>query len=101
MEAEKEALTQTVRQTAKELGIGVNQAYDSVHRGDAARAFLAKGITGNLILCDGKTGIPRTIVNIEKAAQLRVAEESRKELRFRTQKGATAALTPERSIEAA
>ena len=68
---------------------------------DAARALLAKGITGNLILCDGKTGIPRTIVNIEKAAKLRVAEESRKGLRFRTQKGATAAHTHERSIEAA
>ena len=37
---------------------------------DAARALLAKGITGKLVMCDGKTGVPRTIINIEKAAGL-------------------------------
>jgi hypothetical protein len=68
---------------------------------DAARALLAKGITGKLTLCDGKTGIPRTIINMEKAAQLRVADESRKGLRFRIQRGATEAHSPERSVEAA
>ena len=68
---------------------------------DAARALLAKGITGKLTLCDGKTGIPRTIINIEKAAKLRVADESRKGLRFRIQRGATEAHSPERSVEAA
>jgi hypothetical protein len=68
---------------------------------DAARALLAKGITGKLTLCDGKTGIPRTIINIEKAAKLRVADESRKGLRFRIQRGATEAHTHERSVEAA
>ena len=41
---------------------------------DAARALVAKGITGELTLLDGKTGIPRTIINIEKAAKLRTAE---------------------------
>jgi len=29
---------------------------------DAARALEARGITGKLTLCDGKTGIPRTII---------------------------------------
>jgi hypothetical protein len=50
---------------------------------DAARALLAKGITGKLVMCDGKTGIPRTIINIEKAAKLRASDESRDGLRFR------------------
>jgi len=41
---------------------------------DAARALLAQGFTGKLTLCDGKTGIPRTIIDIEKAAKLRAVE---------------------------
>jgi len=41
---------------------------------DAARALLAQGITGKVTLCDGKTGIPRTIIDIEKAARLRSVE---------------------------
>jgi hypothetical protein len=41
---------------------------------DAARALLARGITGELTLLDGKTGKPRIIINIEKAARLRVEE---------------------------
>ena len=41
---------------------------------DAARALVAKGISGELTLLDGKTGIPRTIINIERAAKL-TAEE--------------------------
>ena len=41
---------------------------------DAARALLAKGITGKLTLLDGKTGKPRTIIGIEKAARLKVKE---------------------------
>ena len=41
---------------------------------DAARALLAKGITGKLTMLDGKTGIPRTIIDIEKAAGLTVKE---------------------------
>ena len=49
---------------------------------DAARALLAKGITGKLTLCDGKTGKPRTIINIERAAKLDTVERSRDGLRF-------------------
>ena len=41
---------------------------------DAARALLAKGITGKLTLLDGKTGIPRTVIDIEKAATKTVEE---------------------------
>ncbi len=41
---------------------------------DAARALLAKGITGKLTMLDGKTGKPRTIVDIERAARLTVEE---------------------------
>ena len=41
---------------------------------DAARALLAKGITGNLTMLDGKTGRPRTIINIEAAAHLSTRE---------------------------
>ena len=41
---------------------------------DAARAFLARGITGKLTICDGKTGKSRTIIDIEKAARLTVKE---------------------------
>jgi hypothetical protein len=54
---------------------------------DAARALLAKGITGKLTLCNGKTGVPRTIIDIEKAAKLSVADESRDGLRFRKYRG--------------
>ena len=42
---------------------------------DAARALLAKGITGTLILCDGKTGMPRMRLDIEKGARLMVRED--------------------------
>ena len=41
---------------------------------DAARALLAKGLTGKLTLLDGKTGKPRTIIDIEKAAFLTTEE---------------------------
>ena len=41
---------------------------------DAARTLLVQGFTGKLTLCDGKTGIPRTIIDIEKAAKLRSVE---------------------------
>jgi hypothetical protein len=37
---------------------------------DAARALLARGITGKLTMIDAETGKPCTIVNIEKAAKL-------------------------------
>ena len=41
---------------------------------DAARALVAKGITGELTLLDGKTGKPRTIIDIEGAARLTLEE---------------------------
>jgi hypothetical protein len=41
---------------------------------DAARALLARGYTGTLHMLDGKTGRPRTIIDIERAARLCVKE---------------------------
>jgi hypothetical protein len=41
---------------------------------DAARALLAKGITGKLTMLDGKTGKPRIIIDIERAARCTVEE---------------------------
>jgi hypothetical protein len=41
---------------------------------DAARILLARGITGSITFIDDKTGKSRTIVNIEAAAKLSVAE---------------------------
>ena len=41
---------------------------------DAARAPVAKGITGRLTMLDGKTGRPRTVIDIDRAAQLCVKE---------------------------
>jgi hypothetical protein len=46
---------------------------------DAARVLVAKGITGKLTMLDGKTGKPRIVIDIERAAQLCVKERS---LRF-------------------
>ena len=46
---------------------------------DAARALVAKGITGNLTMLDGKTGKP--LIHIEKAALL-TAEEGLNAPRF-------------------
>lgn len=46
--------------------------------GDAARALIAKGITGTLTLLDGKTGKPRTIIDVEKAAKLATREDARR-----------------------
>ena len=61
---------------------------------DAARALLARGITGKLTLLDGKTGKPRIIVDIEKAAKVRVSEESRDGLRFRPVDPADSSYSP-------
>ena len=49
---------------------------------DAARALVAMGHTGKLTMLDGKTGRPRTIINIEKAAKLRTVEPNRGPLHF-------------------
>jgi hypothetical protein len=35
---------------------------------DLARVLLARGLTGNVTVVDGKTGRPRTVVDIERAA---------------------------------
>jgi hypothetical protein len=45
---------------------------------DAARALLAHGITGKLTMLDGKTGKPRYIIDIEKAAKLTIREDRRR-----------------------
>jgi hypothetical protein len=50
---------------------------------DAARALLAKGFTGKLVMCDGTTGRPRMIVDVEKAAQ-RTCTEGPHGARFKT-----------------
>ena len=68
---------------------------------DAARALLAKGITGKLTLLDGKTGKSRTVIDIEKAGKLRVAEESNNGLRFRTVYPATSGYSPQDEVGAA
>ncbi len=44
---------------------------------DAARALLAKGFTGKFTLLDGKTGKPRTVIDIERAARLTTEEGPR------------------------
>jgi hypothetical protein len=67
---------------------------------DAARALLARGITGKLTLCDGKTGIPRTIIDIEKAARLTV-EETGSIPRFRTYRERGGSEPQSRETEAA
>ena len=56
---------------------------------DTARALLAKGVIGKLTFLDGKTGKPRTVINIEKAAKLVTTEENRSGLRFRKPSRAT------------
>ena len=64
---------------------------------DSARALLAKGITGKLTMLDGKTGRPRTIIDIEKAARLTV-EETGGVPRFRKyrQRGGSEGYSPEK-----
>ena len=76
------------------IGGSTGYAYSVIFRGelivdksrdpecDAARALLARGHTGRLTMLDGKTGKPRTIINIEKAAKLRTVEPNRGPLHF-------------------
>ena len=45
---------------------------------DAARALVAMGRTGKLTMLDGKTGCPRSIINIETAAKLATSEDQRR-----------------------
>lgn len=49
-------------------------------------------------MCDGKTGRPRTIIDIEKAAKLRVVEESVKGLKFRKVMGLGRAAAPKSQL---
>jgi hypothetical protein len=44
MKPDDELLTQSVRQAAKEAGIGVNQAYEAVHRGEIPTIRIGKRI---------------------------------------------------------
>jgi hypothetical protein len=44
---------------------------------DLARALLRQHISGIVTLCDGVTGKPRTIVNIDRAAKLRFRDDVR------------------------
>jgi hypothetical protein len=66
---------------------------------DAARALLAQGITGKLTMLDGKTGKPRTIIDIEKAARLTV-EEGPCAPRFRKyrERGGSEGYSPETGV---
>ena len=50
---------------------------------DAARALVAMGHTSKLAMLDGKTGRPRTIIDVEKAAQ-RTCTEGPYGPRFKT-----------------
>lgn len=50
---------------------------------DLARALLARGLRGVAEVVDGNTGKPRSTVNIERAAKVRVSEEDRDGLRCR------------------
>jgi hypothetical protein len=63
---------------------------------DAARALLAIGQTGELTMLDGKTGVPRTIINIEKTAKLAVEETGgAPRLRKYRERGGSEAPSPE------
>jgi hypothetical protein len=42
---------------------------------DAARVLLARDIRGTVRIIDANTGVPRTVVNIEKAARAAVRED--------------------------
>ena len=66
---------------------------------DAARALVAKGITGKLTMLDGKSGKPRTIIDIEKAARL-TCEETGGVPRFRKyrERGGSEGYSPEDEV---
>ena len=66
---------------------------------DAARALVLQGIAGKLSLCDGKTGKPRTIIDIERAAKLTV-EEAAGAPRFRKyrERGGSEGYSPEEAV---
>lgn len=53
----------------------IERSRDPEH--DAARALHAMGLTGKLTLLDGKSGVPRSVVDIERAAKLTMTERIR------------------------
>jgi hypothetical protein len=65
----------------------VERSRDPEH--DLARVLQARGYTGHVTLHDGKTGRPRTLINVEKAAELMVSEENRAGLRLRKYREST------------
>ena len=60
----------------------------------AARALLAHGLAGTVTMLDANTGKPRTIIDIAKAAELCVTEESRDGLRIRKYRGSPDSTPP-------
>ena len=61
---------------------------------DLARALLARGLTGKVTMLDAKSGKPRTVIDIAKAAELCVSEESRDGLRIRKYRGSPDSTPP-------
>ena len=61
---------------------------------DLARALLARGLTGKVTMLDANTGKPRTVIDIAKAAELCVSEESRDGLRIRKYRGSPDSTPP-------
>jgi hypothetical protein len=61
---------------------------------DLARALVARGLTGKVTMLDAKTGKPRAVIDIAKAAELCVSEESRDGLRIRKYRGSRIAHRP-------
>jgi len=67
---------------------------------DLARALLARGLTGKVTMLDANTGKPRTTIDIAKAAELCVSEESRDGLRIRKYRGSPDSTPPAAEDEA-
>jgi hypothetical protein len=61
---------------------------------DLARALLSRGLTGKVTLLDANSGKPRTVIDIAKAAELCVSEESRDGLRIRKYRGSPDSTPP-------
>ena len=61
---------------------------------DLARALLARGLTGKVTMLDANTGKPGTVIDIAKAAELCVSEESRDGLRVRKYRGSPDSTPP-------
>ena len=76
MEAKEEPLTQSVRQAAKELGIGVNQAYEAVRRGDPEH----QNREANSVLTRAaEADVRRRVMTPDKEEYIRRSEERRRQ----------------------